>query len=205
MAGCVDVILESECSAADVAAVRAVFEAAGIPTDVSGGYARRSAGELPWLIVITISVWASRAFLKAALEGAGDEAGKQGWHALMRLVRALYEARSSSRSPEGAVSIRTSEPPLEIQLPPSLPEAAYRRLWQVETPRAQLSGILMWDDVTQDWVDALARRMRCDYPNCVEQAAHERTLQVSEVQTAHRRFCSDHVVASDAGDPWAWA
>jgi len=37
MTGSVDVVLESECTAADVAAVGVVFEAAGIRADVRGG------------------------------------------------------------------------------------------------------------------------------------------------------------------------
>ena len=52
-------------------------------------------------------------FLKAALQGAGDEAGRAGWRALMRLVKALYEARAGSRVSEGTVSIQAEEPRVE--------------------------------------------------------------------------------------------
>jgi hypothetical protein len=51
MTGGLDVMLETECTDADIAAVSEVFESAGIPADVSAVYARRSAGPLPWVII----------------------------------------------------------------------------------------------------------------------------------------------------------
>jgi hypothetical protein len=126
--GCLDVMLETECTDADIAAVSEVFESAGIPVGVSAVYARRSAGLLPWVIIIGGGMlpWV---FLKAALQGAGDEAGRDGWRALMRLVTALYEARKDSRASEGTVTIEPSEV-REILLPRDLPEEAYRQLWK---------------------------------------------------------------------------
>src|SRR5690348_16003245 len=103
-----EVMLETECTDADIAAVTEVFETAGIQADISPVLARRSADLLPWVLVLGgISVaWT---FVKAAVQGAGDEAGREGWRALMRLVKALYEARKDSRSSQGMVSIETSE------------------------------------------------------------------------------------------------
>jgi hypothetical protein len=46
-------------------------------------------------------VWASGTFAKAALQGAGDEAGRDAWRALMRLIKAIYEARQSSQALSG--------------------------------------------------------------------------------------------------------
>jgi hypothetical protein len=62
----VEVSLEAEASAADRAAVIAVFESADIRAHVKADYIRRSAGLLPWLIVI--GVVAVR-FLWAAVGG----------------------------------------------------------------------------------------------------------------------------------------
>ncbi len=170
-----DVVLESECTAADIAAVGAVFEAAGIRADVRGGYIRESAADLTWLVIIFVGAWASGTFVKAALQGAGDEAGRDAWRALMRLIKAIYEARESSQSSQGSVSIRIAGPPVEIPLPPELPEVAYQRLFEIEDPRARLSGILMWDNEAQAWVDALAGKLRCDYPRCSERATRPST------------------------------
>ena len=204
MADRVSVMLESECSEADLAAVAEIFAEKGIPADVSAAYSRRSASDLPWLIVIGISFWISGTFVKAALEAAGDEAGRQGWRALKHLVQALYEARKGTRAPTGRVSIRITEPPVEIPLPPSLPDDAYRELWEIEKPSAPISGIIMWDNETQSWIDAQARRIRCDYPHCHELATQERVGQTSEGQVMQRSFCDEHAAASDAGDLGAW-
>ena len=69
----------------------------------------------------------------AALAGAGDEAGRDGWKGLKRLITGLYEARRASRAPQGGVTLKDSEPRVEIQLPPDLPDEAYRRLWEMRT------------------------------------------------------------------------
>jgi len=74
----VEVSLEAEASAADQAAVAAVFESADIRADVQSTYIRRSADLLPWLIVIAVTV----RFLWAAVGGAGDEAGRDAWKGL---------------------------------------------------------------------------------------------------------------------------
>ena len=201
----VDVILESECTAADVAAVGAVFEAAGISADVRGGYIRESAADLPWLVIIFVGVWASGTFVKAALQGAGDEAGRDGWRALMHLIKAIYEARQSSQASQGSVSIRIADPPVEIPLPPELPEVAYQRLFEIKDPPARLSGILMWDNEAQAWVDARAGKFRCDYPRCSEQATQARVRHLNETTILRREFCDAHAKAADAGDPAAWS
>jgi hypothetical protein len=140
--------------------------------------------------------------VKAALQGAGDEAGRNAWHALMDLIKAIYEARQSSR---GSVSIRIAEPPVEIPLPPDLPNVAYQRLLEIEDPRARLSGILMWDNEVQAWVDALAGKLRCDYPQCSESATQGRVCHISDTTSQRREFCDVHVEAADAGDPTAWS
>jgi hypothetical protein len=200
MADRADVILESECSSADLMAVIEVFERAGIPADVTASYARRSAAELPWLVIIGISAWGAGTFVKAALEGVGDEAGRAGWRALMRLVKALYKAREPSRASEGTISIKLSEPPLEIPLPPDLPETAYRRLWETEDPRAPLSGILIWDSETEAWLDALARRNRCDYPSCQEWATQGRKRLREDSYVEQCQFCDLHAGIADIGN-----
>lgn len=200
-----DVILESECSDADLAAVDEVFEVAGLPADVHGAYVRESAGILPWVIIIGLPAWAIGVFVKAALEGAGDEAGRDGWRALMHLVQALYEARKASRAPQGTVSLDVSAPRLEIPLPPDLPEVAYRRLGEIEEPRASLSGILMWDGEAGAWRDARAETSRCDYPRCEEWTTQGRMNRPTETVLVRREFCDTHADAADAGDPQAWA
>lgn len=198
----IDVMLETECTDADITAVTQVFETAGIPADISAVYARRSAGPLPWVIIIG-GGYIAWEFLKSAVQGAGDEAGRDGWRALMRLVTALYEARKDSRAEQGTVSIEPSEVQ-EILLPPDLPEEAYRKLWEIEEPHASMSGQLRWNDETQAWADALARTMRCDYPGCQDWATQTRAKHPGTPEWVRREFCDVHAAAADLGDPQAW-
>jgi len=199
-----DVILESECTDADIASVTEVFETAGIPAEIRGAYVRESYRLLPWVVIIG-GGYAAWTFIKAALQAAGDEAGRDGWRALMRLVADLREARKGSRAPEGTVSIRTYDPPLEIPLQPDLPEMAYRQLLEIEAPQAPLSGILMWDGEAGVWRDAWARTSRCDYPDCHEWATQGRVNRPTATTAVRREFCDAHAKAADAADPRAWA
>src|ERR1035441_4822016 len=179
----VEVSLEAEASAADRAAVAGVFESVGIRADVQATYIRRSADLLPWLIVIAVAV----RFLWAAVGGAGGE------------------ARRSSQSPQGGVSIRDSETGVEIQLPPGLPDQAYIRIVQIATPSAPLSGILRWDEDAQDWTDVFAGQYRCFYPGCSADATQSRVRNPAPGAMESRLLCDKHAAAADVGDPQVWA
>lgn len=199
----VEVILESEVPDVERAAVAEVFESAGIEADVRGAYVRRSADILPWIIEITVAATAVR-FVWAAIAGAGDEAGRDGWKGLKKLIAGLYEARRASRAPQGGVSLRDSGSKVEIQLPPDLPDAAYRRLCEIENPTAPLSGILKWDNDLQDWTDVFAGQYRCFYPGCTAPATQNRVHNPGPAVMLSRLLCDVHVAASDAGDPAVW-
>jgi len=196
----VEVILESEVADVEREAVTEVFESAGIQAEVRGAYVRRSADLLPWIIEITV---AGR-FVWAAIGGAGDEAGRDGWKALKRLITRLYEARRASRAPQGGVSLRDSSSSLVIQLPPDLPDAAYRRLCEIENPTAPLSGILRWDNDLQEWTDVFTGMYRCFYPGCTALATQHRAHHPGPTVVLSRLLCDMHAAASDAGDPAVW-
>jgi hypothetical protein len=199
-----EVILESEVPEVERAAVAEVFESAGIQADVKGAYIRRSADLLPWIIEITAAATVAR-FTWAAVAGAGDEAGRDAWKALKRLITSLYEARRTSRAPQGGVNFRDSEAKVEIQLPPDLPDAAYRRLWEIENPVAPLSGILRWDNDLQDWTDVFTGQYRCFYPgSCAAPATQSRVRHPGPGVVLSRLLCDEHAAASDAGDPAVW-
>jgi hypothetical protein len=197
----VEVSLEAEASAADRAAVARVFESADIQADVRADYIRRSADLLPWLIVI--GVVAVR-FLWAAVGGAGDEAGRDAWKGLKWLVTTLYDARRSSQSPQGGVSISDQEAGVEIQFPPDLPDLAYIRITQMESPSAPLSGILRWDNDAQDWTDVFAGQYRCFYPGCSADATQSRVRSPAPGAMESRLLCDVHAAAADVGDPQVW-
>jgi hypothetical protein len=62
----IEVMLESEITDAERAAVAEVFESAGIKVDVQAAYIRRGVGLFPWIIDITV-VAAGGRFMWAAL------------------------------------------------------------------------------------------------------------------------------------------
>lgn len=108
-------------------------------------------------------------------------------------------------APQGGVSLKDSESKVEILLPPGLPDAAYHRLWEMESPNAPLSGILRWDDARQDWTDAFTGQYRCFYPGgCAAPAAQSRVRQPRPGVMLSRLLCDEHAAASDAGDPAVW-
>lgn len=199
----VEVMLESEVTDGERAAVAEVFASAGIEADVKGACIRHSAGLLPWIIEIAVTVSAAR-FIWAAVAGAGDEAGRDAWKGLKRLITDLYEVRRNSQAPRGWVSLRGSGSEVEIQLPPDLPDEAYRRLFEIENPTAPLSGTLRWDSDLHDWIDVFTGQYDCFYPGCVAPATQSRVLRPAPGTVLSRLLCDVHAAASDAGDLAAW-
>jgi hypothetical protein len=197
MSEVVEVILESEATDADRAAVAEAFASVGITAQVEGAYARRSAQVLPWLIEIERDL---KYLVDALILGGVAAAGADGWKALRELVGRLYKARRG----EGNVVVRDPDTNTEIPFEPDLPDEAYQRLLEIESPRAPQSGILRWDRERRQWVDPLAGRFRCRYPGCTEAATEGRVRQLSPTSSERREFCDPHAAAVDLGDDHAW-
>jgi hypothetical protein len=198
----VEVSLESGAADAECFAVAEVFESAGIRAVVRGDLIRRSADLAPWLIEIT-AAWTIAKFLGAAAAGFADEAGRDAWKGLKRLITGLYKAREASQAPEGEVTLK-EEAVIKILLPSDLPDQAYRRLYEIEDLSAPLSGILRWDNDAQDWTDVFAGEYRCSYPGCSAWATQSRVRQPAPAVMLNRLLCDLHATASDAGDMTAW-
>lgn len=198
----VEVSLESGAADAECFAVAEVFESAGMRAVVRGDLIRRSAGLVPWLIEIT-AAWTIAKFLGAAAAGFADEAGRDGWKGLKRLITGLYNARQASRAPQGGVTLQ-EEAGIQVLLPPDLPDQAYRRLYEIEDLSAPLSGILRWDSNAQDWTDVFANEYRCMYPGCSAWATQSRVHNPAPAVMLNRLLCDLHATASDAGDMTAW-
>jgi hypothetical protein len=169
----------------------------------AGRFIRRSTSVLPWIIEIVVG-GAIGKFLWAAAAGAGDEAGRDGWKALKRLIIQLYEARKASRAPQGGVTIRDKETGTLIQLPPDLPNEAYQRLYEIETFSAPLSGLLRWDAEAEAWRDMFVGEYRCMYPGCLSDATQSRVNRPSPKVMLSRLLCDDHAAAVDDGDMTPW-
>jgi hypothetical protein len=199
----IEVVLESEVPEAERTTVAEAFESAGIKVDIQAAYIRRGVGLFPWIIDIVV-VGAAGKFIWAALGGAGDEAGRDGWKKLKALITSLYEARRASRAPQGGVALKNPESRVEIQLPPDLPDDAYRRLWEIDNLTAPLSGILKWDNDRRDWIDVFTGQYQCFHPSCTELATQSRVRTPEPGVMQSRLLCEQHAAASDAGDPSAW-
>ena len=195
----IEVMLDSEVTDAERAAIAEVFESVGIKFDIQAAYIRRGVGLFPWIIEITAAAAGGR-FMWAALAGAGDEAGRDGWKGLKRLITGLDQARRASRAPQGGVTLKDSEPRVEIQLPPDLPDEAYRRLWEIENPTAPLSGILKWDNDLRDWIDVFTGHNCCFHPGCTAPATQSRVRQPEPGVMHSCLLCDRHA----AGDLSVW-
>jgi hypothetical protein len=100
--------------------------------------------------------------------------GADGWTGVKDLVRHLCEARKGKA---GGVTLRDPETRTEIPLPPDLPDEAYRRLAEIENPRAPQSGYLRWDSGRREGIDPLAGLYRCPYQDCAEPATEGRVAR----------------------------
>jgi len=141
----VAVSVEAEASADEIAAVAAAFAEAGIAAEVTADFERRGAGgNYPWLVVF--SVPAAAFFTTIA-----NEAGKDAYKVLKRLVDRIHEARKASSKPNGSLTLVDETTGTWIALPP--PDEAWRLL-----PEEQLmelpSGSLRWNPETLRWRDA---------------------------------------------------
>ena len=68
----------------------------------------------------------------------------------MRLTTRLYEVRKASTDAGAAEFTRDPETGVLIQFARSLPDQVYRRLYEIQTFSAPLSGILAWDNDSCD-------------------------------------------------------
>lgn len=142
----IDVMLEMEAPPDDVDAVKRVFQKEGIGCTFNGKFIRLSAGELPWVIFLCAPLGV---FFTAFLKSAGQEAGRDAYLALRRLVSRLYAAR---RKNDGSIAIIGSENYTQIDLREDLPEEAYRQLAEMG-PHELDGGNWIWDFKQNHWID----------------------------------------------------
>jgi len=198
----VEISLEAGAAEAECRAVAGVLESVGVRATVRADMIRHSVDLLPWIVEIGLG-WPTVRFLAAAAAAAGDEAGRDGWKGFKRVIGRLYEARKDSPAPRGGVTLRELDG-VTIQLPPDLPDEAYRRLFEIEELRAPLSGVLRWDDTAKEWADALAGRLTCNYPACSAWATQSRVHRPAPNVVLMRSLCDQHAAATHAGDMTAF-
>ena len=142
----IDIVLEMGASPDEVADVEEVLRKEGIRGTVRASHIRLSVGELPWVIFLSASFFV---FYVEFLRGAGQEAGRDAWKGLRKLVSHLYGARRNKR---GSITIRTTDKLTIISLQDDLPEEAYKQLAQIASDRLK-GGNWIWDSDQNRWID----------------------------------------------------
>ena len=140
----VDVLLDSGATAAEVTAVTDVLRNEGMEGSVEAALSSRGVGEFPWVIILLGPV---AVFFSAFLTGFGQEAGRDTYQGLRRLISRLCRAR---RSTNGSVSLSDKDTRTEIVLVDDLPEEAYRQLAEKSLEELK-GGYWTWDPKLGRW------------------------------------------------------
>ena len=117
----VQIVLNSDATAAEIAAVRAVAQEEGLRGPIEATWSSRGFGEFPWILCLIAPLGV---FFSAFLSGMGQEAGKDAYREIRRLIARLYGARSGSN---GCVEMWDEHTKTHIILAADLPEEAYAK------------------------------------------------------------------------------
>ena len=130
-----EVLIDREAAPAEVRGVTEALRGVGLEADVVPAIEHRSTGALPWIIMISIPV-------SAFLTQFGAEAGKDAYHGLVRLIRALVAARRADR---GSIEIAR-----HLNIPSDVTDDGLRALLELP-PDALKQGYWIWDSESGTW------------------------------------------------------
>ena len=140
----IDILLDSDASASEMASVVDVAREEGIHGSVEATLSSRSSGEIPWSIFLLAPVGV---FFYKFFAAVGEEAGKDAYQGIRRLISRLFGARHNSN---GSVVLLDDSTKTHIILSADLPEEAYKQLSQKGL--AQLKGgYWTWDSNLEEW------------------------------------------------------
>lgn len=139
----VDILCDEGAAQAEVESLNRVLQEYGLPP-ASPTYARRSAGDLPWQLLVTGAPFV--AFWTAIAAKAGDDA----YGAMKRWLEQVWAARGNR---PGNVTIIDEPSQTWVVLEPDLPDEALRQLGLLNPERdgGEL-GHLRWDPKRGAWV-----------------------------------------------------
>jgi hypothetical protein len=120
-----EVMLDSEATAEEVAAVMAAFNDVGLPVRVEATYERKGVGDLPWLIHIGAPIVAVLAVFRKPAVKFGERLADTFGDIADDWLKGLYEARKARR---GVVVIEQARGNPEVLLDRDLPPEAWRQL-----------------------------------------------------------------------------
>jgi hypothetical protein len=172
----IDVVVESGVAENDAAHLRDAFREAGLDANVSDGYIRLSAGDLP---PVTFVVEPVKVVLTAIAAGAAAAAGKDVYELLKRVVRAslLRPTRSPTRLPGSALLFQDRTSGFEIFFDGDEPDEAFVELFALDLDEEFAgAGVIAWNRNSQTWEPVRSssfrlgpgrrrgRRARLDWP-----------------------------------------
>jgi hypothetical protein len=134
------VTIEEEADDAQARSIQQLFDQAGAPAVVSARMARRSAGELPWLVMIEVPL---TAFVTALAAAAGTDA----WKALKSFVGHLFEHRSEATGRSGSIQLEGGN--RTVILSPEVSDDGFQQVTEGSLPEG---GYYVWDSETQSWL-----------------------------------------------------
>jgi hypothetical protein len=134
-----EVMLEEEAREGEVEAIEALFDEEGVRSVVTARTARRSAGLLPWPVLI---VAPAGVFLTTLAKRAAEDA----YQPLKRLVSRVFELRRRPDRPDGAIEL--AENGRTVILTDKIPDEGFRQLAAGELPS---TGYFVWDEEEEGW------------------------------------------------------
>ena len=139
----VDILLDLDASASEVAAVKAIAREEGIHGSVQATWSSRGLGS-PWVICLLAPVGI---FFSAFFSTVGKEAGKDAYQGIRRLTSRLFGARRNSN---GSVELWDDNTRTHVILTADLPEEAYAQLALKGLGQMQ-GGYWTWDSKLKEW------------------------------------------------------
>ena len=85
----IEILLDSDASAAEMAAIKAVASEEGIHGYVNATWSSRGLGDSPWVICLLVPIVI---FFNAFISTVGKEAGRDAYQGLHRLITKLFRA-----------------------------------------------------------------------------------------------------------------
>ncbi len=134
-------VLDVNASSDEVAAVSQIAHEEGLPGPVNSTLSYKSIEDVPWWTILI--VFANFTFLKGFL----DEAGRDSYRGLHRLVSRLFGAR---RNEEGTVRVKVESQITMIVFTSDLPEEAFSMIADLDLDNIE-GKYIYWESGRRRW------------------------------------------------------
>jgi hypothetical protein len=146
-----DVVIDRWASPEEARAIEEAFARAGFSVEVERAIETRSAGAVPWIIYVTLTVP-----IAAFLGKFASEAGKDAYATVKAWAKEIIAARRESPAEPG--SVRIDDPDgTNLILSAAIPDDALEALADIDWSDTR-GGYIMWDADAREWRDMHPRR-----------------------------------------------